>query len=133
MVREIVCITSMACALMACDRAPASTASDGGASSRHEPQGPQRVGSCDRGSSTGTCSEYAGTYLAQNELLLTSSCAKLGGTFVYAECPNTSVVGACTLSTSEIRKFYGTGASAYDAERARKECETSYRGSWEAR
>lgn len=134
MVREIVCITSMALALMACDRAPASATSDGGtASSRRELEAPQRIGSCDRGSSTGTCSEYAGTYLAQNELLLTSSCSRLGGTFVYAECPNTSVVGACTLSTGEIRKFYGTGASAYDAERARKECETSYRGSWEAR
>jgi len=135
MVREIVCIASMATSLMACDRAPASATSDGGGatSSRRELAAPQRIGSCDRGASTGTCSEYVGTYLTQNELLLTSSCSKLGGTFVYAECPNTSVVGACTLSTGEIRKFYGTGASAYDAARAKKECETSYRGSWESR
>jgi putative hemolysin len=93
----------------------------------------QRVGSCDRGSISGTCSDYGSAYLAQNEGLLTSSCAKLGGTFVYSECPNTSVVGACTLSTGESRKFYGTGASAFDPDRARKECESTFRGSWTAR
>ncbi len=132
MVREIVGITSMLGVLIACDRAPASSGPDGGAAS-NAPKAIARIGSCDRASLTGTCSEYNGTYLAQNEILLTSSCSKLGGTFVYAECPNTSIVGACTLSTGEIRKFYGTGSSAYEPERAQKECETSYRGSWTAR
>ena len=131
MVREIVCITSMLGVLSACDRAPASSGPDASAASS-SPRA-TRIGSCDRASLTGTCSEYNGTYLAQNEILLTSSCSKLGGTFVYAECPNTSIVGACTLSTGEIRKFYGTGSSAYEPEHARKECETSYRGSWTAR
>lgn len=131
MVREIVSITSMLIALIACERAPAASGQDAGGTSQLEAGG--RIGSCDRGSLTGTCSEYAGAYLAQNEILLTSSCAKLGGTFVYAECPNTSVIGACTLSTSEIRKFYGTGASAYAPEQAQKECETSFRGSWTPR
>ena len=130
-VREIVCITSMAVALMACDRAPGASSPDAGAASTE--LRPARIGSCDRGSLTGTCSEYAGAYLSQNEILLTSSCAKLGGVFVYAECPNTSVVGACTLSTSEVRKFYGTGNSAYTAEQAQKECETSFLGTWAAR
>jgi len=124
-------IPSMIVALTACERAPTASARDAGATT--EVKMPERIGSCDRGSLTGTCSEYAGTYLAQNEILLTSSCAKLGGTFVYAECPNTSVVGGCVLSTGEIRKFYGTGASAYAAEQAQRECETSFRGSWTPR
>jgi hypothetical protein len=93
---------------------------------------PQRIGSCDRAPTTGTCSEYGGPYLVQNEALLTASCARLGGTFVYAECPNTSNVGSCTLSTGEVRKFYGTGASAFEPERARTECEKTCRGAWQA-
>jgi len=134
-VRLLGCITSMLIGLLAsaCDRAPASSTSGGTTSPQPDAAAPARVGSCDRASSTGTCSEYIGAYLAQNEILLTSSCARLGGTFVYAECPNTSVIGACTLSTGEVRKFYGTGASAYDSERAQKECATSYHGAWTPR
>ncbi|MBX3212293.1 MAG: hypothetical protein KF850_09695 [Labilithrix sp.] len=132
MVRPMLCITSMVAALVACDRSAASSGDDDGGGATRA-QSPGRVGSCDRASTTGTCSEYAGAYLAQNEVLLTSSCSKLGGTFVYAECPNTSVVGACTLSTGEVRKFYGTGASAYEPERARQECESSFHGGWQAR
>jgi hypothetical protein len=104
-----------------------SAAGDGG------PPPPTRTGSCDRVPATGTCSEYDGAYLAKNEGLVTSTCAKLGGTFVWAECPNTSVVGACTLSTSEVRKFYGTGGAAYEPDRARTECERTFHGSWKAR
>jgi len=77
-----------------------------------------------------TCSEYSGGYLAQNEAVLSAGCARLGGTFVAAECPNTSVLGSCTLSTTEVRKFYASGNVAYDAARAQKECEGSYRGRW---
>jgi hypothetical protein len=134
MVGEIVCITSMVGALIACERSSASSGTDSGVTVRGASSSSiERVGSCDRAPSTGTCSEYNGTYLAQNEILLTSSCTKLGGTFVYAECPNTSVVGACLLSTGETRKFYGTGGSAYEPDRARKECEDAFRGSWRAR
>ncbi|MBX3206153.1 MAG: hypothetical protein KF764_13870 [Labilithrix sp.] len=134
MVRELVCITSMLGVLTACNRSSTSSDNDAGPSLRGPARGAfERVGSCDRAPSTGTCSEYAGAYLVSNEVLLTSSCSRLGGTFVYAECPNTSVVGACTLSTGEVRKFYGTGASAYEPERARQECEGSFRGSWQAR
>jgi hypothetical protein len=92
-----------------------------------------RTASCDRGAIVGTCSEYAGKYLADNEVLLSSMCTKLGGTFVYAECPNTTVIGACTLSTSEVRKFYGAGSAAWDPERARGECAGSLGGSWQPR
>lgn len=133
MLRAVLCITSMAAALMACDRSSTSSGSagsDNGVATRDASASRQRIGSCDRAPSTGTCSEYSGAYLVQNEILLTSSCAKLGGTFVYAECPNTSVVGSCTLSTGEVRKFYGTGSAAYEPERARSECEGSYRGAW---
>jgi hypothetical protein len=132
MVRLMVCIASLAGALMACDRSSTSSSeSDSGTTRSAVTAGGGRIGSCDRASSIGTCSEYNGAYLAENEILLTSSCGKLGGTFVYAECPNTSVVGGCTLSTGEIRKFYGTGASAYEPDRARQECETSFRGIWQ--
>ena len=91
-----------------------------------------RVLSCDRITAASVCSEYTGSYLAQNEAVLTASRQKLGGTFAYAECPNSTVLGTCTLSTSEARKFFGSGAVAYDASRAQKECETSYKGKWAA-
>jgi len=42
------------------------------------------------------------------------------------------VLGSCTLSTSEVRKFYASGAAAFDAARAEKECTTSYKGKWAA-
>jgi hypothetical protein len=91
-----------------------------------------RIGSCDRVPAMSLCSEYSGGYLAQNEAVLSSTCGKLGGAFVSAECPNTNVLGSCTLSTGEVRKFYASGKVAYDAPRAQKECEGSYRGKWAA-
>jgi hypothetical protein len=91
---------------------------------------PSRVGSCDRVPGASLCSEYSGGYLAQNEAVITSQCGKLAGTFVYAECPNTAVLGSCTLSTGEVRKFYASGAQAYDGPRAQKECEGPYKGTW---
>jgi hypothetical protein len=132
MVREILCITSMLVVLTACDRSSTSKDIGGGASEAGAPNF-ARMGSCDRASATGTCSEYSAQYLTQNELLVRTSCARLNGTFVHAECPNTSVVGACTLSSGEVRKFYGTGANAYQPSRARAECETSFRGAWQGR
>ena len=89
-----------------------------------------RTSSCDRVPKMSVCSEYSGSYLAQNEAVLSSACAKLGGAFVGAECPNTAVLGSCTLSTTEVRKFYASGGAVFDAARAQKECETSYRGKW---
>jgi hypothetical protein len=79
------------------------------------------------------CSEYSGAYLAQNEAVLSSTCAKLGGAFVSAaECPNTNPLGSCALATGEVRKFYSSGAAAWDAARAEKECTGSYKGKWSA-
>lgn len=92
--------------------------------------GPVRLASCDRVTSMSYCAEYSGTYLAQNELALSGSCKKLGGAFVFAECPNTAVLGACTLPTGEVRKLYASGGAAFDAARAQKECATSYHGAW---
>jgi hypothetical protein len=80
----------------------------------------------------GVCSEYSGAYLIENEAVLGSSCSKLSGIFVLGECPNTSVVGSCVLSTTEVRKFYANGTAAYDAPRAKTECEGPYRGKWKA-
>jgi hypothetical protein len=67
----------------------------------------------------------------QNEGFLTSSCQKLSGTFVYAECPNTSLVGACTLSTGEVRRFYATGGAGWEVDRAKSECD-ALRGSFKS-
>jgi hypothetical protein len=107
-----------------------SSASSGASSgaSRSTPTG--RTSSCDRVTNMSVCSEYRGAYLVQNEAVLSSGCAKLAGVFVAAECPNTSVLGSCTLSTGELRKFYGSGGAAYDAPRAEKECTGPYRGQW---
>jgi hypothetical protein len=90
------------------------------------------MASCDRGALAGTCSEHTGKHVADNKVFLASTCTKLGGTFVDAECPNTSVIGACTLPTSEVRNFYGTGSAAWDPERARSECAGSLGGSLQA-
>lgn len=89
-----------------------------------------RTASCDRITAASVCSEYSGANLAQNEALHSASCVRLGGTFTRAECPNTSVLGACTLSTAEVRKFYGGGGAAFDPARAETECTGSYRGTW---
>ena len=90
----------------------------------------QRTSSCDRVPAMSVCSEYSGAYLAQNEAVLSSACGKLGGTFVGAECPNSAVLGSCTLSTGEVRKFYASGGAPYDIARAQTECEGPYRGKW---
>jgi hypothetical protein len=89
-----------------------------------------RIASCDRVTSMSVCSEYAGAYLAQNEPYLSTNCGKLAGTFVIAACPNTAVLGSCELSTGEMRRFYGSGDSAYDAPRAEGECTGAYKGTW---
>jgi len=91
---------------------------------------PSRTSSCDRVTGQSVCSEYSGSYLAQNEAVLSSSCGKLSGAFVGAECPNTSVLGSCTLATGEVRKFYASGGAPYDATRAEKECTGPYKGKW---
>jgi len=92
--------------------------------------GPLRTSSCDRVTGQSVCSEYSGAYLAQNEAVLSSACVKLSGAFAAAECPNTSVLGACTLATGEVRKFYASGGAAYDAARAETECSGPYKGKW---
>jgi hypothetical protein len=91
-----------------------------------------RTSSCDRVTGQSVCSEYSGAYLAQNEAVLSSACGKLSGAFVGAGCPNTSVLGSCTLATGEVRRFYGSGGAPYDAARAEAECAGPYRGKWAA-
>jgi hypothetical protein len=93
---------------------------------------PTRIGSCDRVASVSVCSEYTGAYLSQNEASITSSCKRLGGSFAYAECQNTVVLGSCRLPTTEVRKFYGSGATPYDAAGAQKECDVLFGGTWSA-
>lgn len=93
------------------------------------PSAPIHVASCDRVTSAGVCSEWSGNYLAQNSALVSASCQRLSGTFVMAGCPNTTVLGSCTLSTTEVRRFYSTG-NFYDAAKAQKECETSLKGKY---
>lgn len=129
------CVLVSAIVAVGCARSGSSTQAgdDAGVATMRTTSATMRTASCDRGALVGTCSEYTGKYLADNEVFLASTCTKLGGTFVYAECPNTSVIGACTLSTSEVRKFYGAGSAAWDPERARSECAGSLGGSWQTR
>lgn len=91
---------------------------------------PSRTSSCDRVTAMSVCSEYSGNHLVMNDSVLRSACTKLNGTYVGGECPNTSVIGSCTLATSEVRRYYASGGSAYDAPRAEKECTGSYAGKW---
>lgn len=119
----VVALLAAACSRKDDDRADGDVASPATSSAA-------RIGSCDRVASMSFCAEYTGSYLAQNELALTGNCKRFSGAFVYAACPNTAVLGACTLPTGEVRKLYASGEAAFDAERAKKECETGYHGSW---
>ena len=129
MQRRIVIVAALVASLatMAC-RDDSSTTRVADASATRAP----RIGSCDRVPAMSVCSEYAGDHVAQNEAVLASACRKLSGTFASAACPNTAVLGSCVLSTSEVRKFYASGGAAYDAARARAECEGPYHGMWSA-
>ncbi len=92
-----------------------------------------RTSNCDRITAMGVCSAYSGSNLQMNEGVLRESCRKLGGTFVGGECPNTTVLGSCTLATTEVRHYYATGGTTpYDAARAEKECIGNYAGKWAA-
>lgn len=116
--------TCVACSKSDDEKAAAASSATASASA------PLRIASCDRVATMSYCAEYTGTYLAQNELALSGSCKKLGGAFVFAECPNTAVLGACTLPTGEVRKLYSSGEAAFDAPRAQKECAAAYHGTW---
>ena len=124
------------CFLVASHATSACSRSDGADTDRHasasSPLAARRTSSCDRVTGQSVCSEYSGAYLAQNEAVLSSSCAKLSGAFAPAECPNTSVLGSCTLATGEVRKFYASGGAPYDATRAEAECTGPYKGKWTA-
>lgn len=95
--------------------------------------GSGRMASCDRSSALGTCSEYDPAWVAKNDTSLTASCTRGGGLYAYGDCPNTSIVGSCRIAQSESRKYYGSGSSPYDADRARKDCETIFHGVWTPR
>lgn len=131
----LLALASLAASVAACSRDdPSGAGTRGSSASAASASGasPWRTASCDRVPSASVCSEYSGAYLAQNEAVITSQCNKLGGAFVPAECPNTSVLGSCALGTSEVRNFYASGAVAFDAARAEKECTSSYKGKWSA-
>lgn len=115
---------------VACSKSDDEKTSAASASATASSSSPSRIASCDRVATMSYCAEYTGAYLAQNELALSGSCKKLGGAFVFAECPNTAVLGACTLPTGEVRKLYSSGEAAFDAARAQKECATAYHGAW---
>jgi hypothetical protein len=131
LVRVTASVTLLVASLATCDRrgeSASSASADGAAPSASTTGG--RRGSCDRVAATSVCSEYSGSWLSQNEAMITSGCTKNKGTFVYAECPNTSLVGSCTLATGEIRRYYASGGAPYDVDRAKMECATAYRGTW---
>lgn len=119
---------TVACSRNDAEGASASASSSSSSSSVGTPTG--RTSSCDRVTNMSVCSEYHGTYLALNEAVLGSACAKLSGAFVGAECPNTAVLGSCVLATGEVRKFYASGGAPYDVARAEKECTGPYKGKW---
>lgn len=129
---RVVVVVVHATIMIACSRDDSASSASGRASTTSVAPASTRLASCDRVPSTSLCSEYTGSYLTQNEAVLSSTCGKLGGAFVQAECPNTSVLGSCSLSTTEVRKFYGSGALAYDAAKAESECVSSYKGKWSA-
>jgi hypothetical protein len=127
----VVSYATVACSRSESEGASASASSSSSSSTlvpRGTPTG--RTSSCDRVTNMSVCSEYYGAYLAQNEAVLGSACAKLSGAFVGAECPNTAVLGSCALATGEVRKFYASGGASYDAARAEKECTGPYKGKW---
>lgn len=92
----------------------------------------QGAASCDRITAMSICSEYGAAHVASSAKILGAQCTKLGGAYVASPCPNTSVLGACTMSTGEVRVYYASGAISYDAARAEKDCSQTMRGKWKA-
>lgn len=125
---RIVLLVALLCSALACSKKSDDDSASNVASSATASA--TRIASCDRVAAMSYCAEYSGAYLAQNELALSGSCKKLNGAFVFAECPNTAVLGACTLPTGEVRKLYASGEAPFDLARAQKECASSYHGTW---
>lgn len=111
-----------------CDKGKGSGSAEGAAPSASAPAATQA--SCDRVSSMSVCSEYAASQITASGAVLSSQCTKLGGAYVAAPCPNTALLGRCTIGTGEVRVYYASGAAAYDGARAEKDCTSSYRGKW---
>lgn len=124
-----VALVSLLVVLPGCSRGEGAGGGDAGASS---PPAASAVAhaSCDRVSAMSVCSEYAPAQVSASGAVLAAQCTKLGGAYVAAPCPNTAVLGSCTIGTGEVRVYYGSGAVAYDAGRATKDCTATYRGKW---
>jgi hypothetical protein len=134
MISRTVSVVAFASSLVALQATLACSRSDSASSSGADAlaPSPSRTSNCDRITAMGVCSEYSGSYLVMNEGALRESCGKLNGFFVGGQCPNTTVLGSCTLATSEVRHYYASGAVPYDAARAEKECTGNYAGKWAA-
>jgi len=89
-------------------------------------QAAARVSSCDRVPKASVCSEWR---VDDRGAARSEGCTRLGGVFVVAECPNTTVIGSCSLPTGEVRKFYSGGAIGYDPTTAAKDCK-ALSGTW---
>lgn len=85
--------------------------------------------SCDRIGAMSVCSEYTKAALASGATRLGTTCKRLGGSWNPDHCPNTAVLGTCTMSTGELRKLYASGAMAFTETTAPKECE-ALKGRW---
>src|SRR4051794_18058387 len=123
-------VASVVALAMACGCSRTDNATSSGSASDALAPSASRTSNCDRITAAGVCSEYSGSYLQMNEGVLREACRKLNGTFVGGQCPNTNPLGSCTLATSEVRHYYGSGGPTYDATKAEKECTSNYAGKW---
>jgi hypothetical protein len=130
---SVIALASSLVALQATQACSRTDNAPGGSGGDALAPSPARTSNCDRITAMGVCSEYSGSYLVMNEGALREACGKLSGFFVGGQCPNTTVLGSCTLATSEVRHYYASGGVApYDAARAEKECTGNYAGKWAA-
>jgi len=78
--------------------------------------------SCRLGS---TCEEYsAAKPEAQHD------CEVLKGQWATAACPTEKLIGTCTTSTDNKRRYYGHGTEGYSMGDAVANCEHEFHGTW---
>jgi hypothetical protein len=91
------------------------------------------TGSCNNIQNVSTCTDLSGDAFALGESLQQSMCEAANGTYANGgACPTENLVGSCTISGGQVRRYYSTGQLAYQAANAQSDCTTLYSGTWRA-
>lgn len=92
-----------------------------------------QTGSCNNVDNLSTCTDLSGEAFTLGESLQQSMCQAGNGTYASGgACPTAGLVGSCQIGGGQLRRYYSTGALAYDAARAQSDCTELFSGTWQA-